>query len=285
MKARPHHHRHRFAAPALPLVALALFASLGLSACMEAGLASAPLNQVGERGEGRFVYQCVNENDAMFPCEQQDYFPDTIALGSRLQLRYRPYASADAPAAELTLRSASPQKLEFIAPRQFIAHRSGYVAVLAVDSIEARDLLHLYIQPVERLAIRYVDVATDLDVIAMEPGQVRQVLAIPYAAKTQQIAAGSLEYNWSSSSDKILQLRSNPKQRRIEIIAHAEGTALLTVVQGAIERSIEVKVSSKKESTDKGSSKSGPMPEGKPGLVDTHPTTPSLHAAPGDHPL
>lgn len=208
------------------------------------GCAAQDLSDETQRdlSEGSFEYRCVGENDAFDPCGQDNAFPETLAVGAQFMILFH-----DEEGQEHQVVSAAPERLEVSKAQRFEVLESGYLGVLALSSEpegerRALDFLHLNAKPVERVGLREIDGDEDLRSLSLMHGQVRTIIARPYAAGTKQVAAGALPYEWASSNSNILQVEALPNARTVGLVARQPGSAMLTVYQGDIERSIEVTV-------------------------------------------
>lgn len=225
----------RLFSPTRPL--LLCFAAL-LSSCDAEDL-SAPSS---DEAQGRFEYRCVQASDAFDPCGQENAFPETVAVGAEFEIHFR----GEGDVAHQVV-SAAPEKLASLQGNRFKVQSSGPLAVLAMGTGETRDIrvvdfLHLNAKPVERIGLRDVSGDEDLSSLRMVTGQVRNLIARPYAAGTKQVAAGALPYRWDSSDPSIVTLEALPNSRTIGLVARRKGAAVITVFQGEVERSIDVTV-------------------------------------------
>lgn len=192
---------------------------------------------------GRFEYRCVQASDAFEPCGQENAFPETMAVGAQFEIHFH----GENESAQKVI-SAAPDKLVPLSDHRFLVRSSGPLAVLAMgtgeshDDIRAVDFLHLNAKAVERIGLRDVSGDEDLSSLRMMTGQVRKLIARPYAAGTKQVAAGALPYSWDSSDHSIVTLEPLPNPRTIGLVARRKGAAVVTVFQGDVERSIDVTV-------------------------------------------
>lgn len=217
---------------------VALYAGLAGSACT---VDAEPMSQTeGRLNVGEFEYRCVDEHDAFAPCDEENAFPETIAVGAEFELHFFANQGEEHPVV-----SAAPSKLLPLGGHRFKVLESGPVAVLALrNQNEAADFLHLNAKPVERIGVRDLSGDEDLSELRLAPDQVRTLIARPYAASSKQVAAGALLYSWSSSDPKVLSIAVAPHTRSVSVVAAGTGAAVLTVRQGDTERSIDVSVAS-----------------------------------------
>lgn len=201
------------------------------------------MNQIEERVfDGHFEYRCVQPSDAFTPCGEENALPETIAVGAEFELRF-----FDGEGEEKPVVSASKQKLSPIGKQRFKVLDSGAMAVLALgqnasDDRHALDYLHINAKTVERLGLRDVTGDEDLSSLRLLMGQARTLIARPYAAGTKQITAGALSYHWDTSDPEVVTMEVLPNSRKIALVARKAGTCIITVMQGDVERSIDVTV-------------------------------------------
>ena len=215
------------------------------------GLDSDRPNVGGELNAGIFEYHCADASDAFYPCADDQYFPETIALGSHFGMRFFAEQVIQNDSSDLPLQSASPLKLAAVGSSTFRADMEGYVAVLAYHRSGVVDFIHIFVEAVGRVGLRLVDGTTDLDELWMAPGETRDIIAIPYAAESRQVAAGSLAYQWESSGDSSARILSDPTQRQVQIRAEKAGTTVLTAYQGSVQRSIQIHVEARSGESEK----------------------------------
>lgn len=221
-----------------PLGGVALSACLASGACLVD--AEPPGQTEGRLNTGEFEYRCVDKHDAFDPCGEENAFPETIAVGAEFELHFFAAEGEEHPVV-----SAAPSKLLPMGGHRFKVLESGPVAVLALRSQdEAADFVHLNAKPIERIGVRDQGGDEDLSELRLVPAQARTLTARPYAASSNQVAAGALLYRWSSSDPKVMSIVVEPHTRSVTVVAVRPGAAVLTVRQGDTERSIDVRVAS-----------------------------------------
>lgn len=211
----------------------------------------------GELGAGKFRYECVTSNDPVCPSgSDAEDFPDRIGAGGVFDVEFKKFRghtdpsdfSIDPVAPAIVARDLS--SLRAVAP--------GTVALLARDIGNNRivDLVHVVVTRVEALRIERLGASistSEGDVIrqSLAVGDREVLRAIPLDSDGI-VAAGSRDFDWSSSDETIVELSQSSPSATMTLEARDAGTATIVVATADIEARLEILVESGPATADAG---------------------------------
>lgn len=247
----------------------AVFA-LSLGGCASTCGDSSDPGAIGELGNGRFLYQCTSDSDPV--CEFSDpgpEFPDCIALGGRFDLEYElldPGALESDLELDPVIYVESVNQDFFRGTDDFEARRTGEAAFIIRESEYVLDLIHLPILEPDDFDIVTRDPAEPTQAVTVEVGDSVAYRVFPRHSQCEQLGGGVPIT--ATSSDETIASTSGGEVLRI--VAQAEGTAVIRVQVGALEKMLTVTVTGSIPDPDTGPATDGDTDPGTTG--DTDPT-------------
>jgi hypothetical protein len=189
----------------------------------------------GDLGNGRFVYECLNETDSACTDGGAAVLPLAVAVGGRFDMLFDvssgPQPMVIAPAGDFVRR----------VDRGFQVQREGEFALLAVNgNSEVIDLKHL--RAAQTAEVR-VQIGEQLPVarLALAEGQTVSLLAVPFDRQGVRLG-GALAYAWRSSDESLLSFESISQLNRVRVRGHRAGTTTLVVEVAGTPFSVAVQV-------------------------------------------
>ena len=223
--------------------------ALALAACSSA--AGDTGYQPGALGNGGFYFSC---DDAAVSCANYSNdatkFPKAVSLGSSFAVRFVPNATGldihlnpGAPDQGITI--APVADFVTIGPKGLVAVKPGY-ATLASRDAAGQVVDYVVISVIKPDALVVFDDGESsktspmvLDTVTMPKGGTKVVRA--FAQSKKQNLAGSLQVEWKSSDNTIVDVQSIV-DGKATLIAFGSGNATLTATGGTFTQTVPVVV-------------------------------------------
>ena len=214
----------------------------------------------GELGNGKFIYACSDDSDAMCDGNKAHAaFNTHIAVGAEFEATFR--------AENLSLgrvESASPDRLSQFSSQTFTAQKAGRVGLLGMKGQRDVDLLHIQLREVDEVRIDALAGPAQLTEqnasnAAMVVGKQLQLSAYPWSTVTNKKLAGALDASWLSADETIAKIVGNDFDNEVTVRAEGPGTTTLKIALGEHEQTITITV------TDDGSGGAGGVGGGSGG--------------------
>lgn len=214
-----------------------------LVTCLEPG-------SQGDLGQGRFVYECIDETDSYCNPSSFDWsepIPEAIATGASFVVEFQ----RDGLYSATQVFSASPAMLKQ-QDDGFVALLPGRVAILARENGKVVDFYHLLIEDPTQVK---VDLVSDSRVLQewiqfldLQPGERVQLRASLLGGSGT--LAGAVDCQWIIEDDAVASFEPSSGNRSTELLAVGPGTTECRVIMGTTSARFTLTVASSNEKTD-----------------------------------
>lgn len=186
----------------------------------------------GELGDEGFAYYCVSPERDAADCDEGGYcgsFPDHFAVGGEFMLGFDGSGSSSNIIPGSRMHAA-------VDSSKAIIKVEGPASFLAIDRDErVVDLIHLDAYQVSSIDLNAPPSMT------VDTWFTGTIIATPLS-EDDQVLAGTLAYEWSSSNEGVVALLGTTDEREVELEAVGSGQAIVTVIAGTGISSVTINV-------------------------------------------
>jgi len=208
-----------------------------------------PDQTAGELGNGAFRYVCVGEGDALCPRGgRATNFPERVATTGVFDVEFEPYKTTDLSAFDIVTVASGVLEEDNNA---FRAKAPGTVALLAKRTSDGRviDFVHLEVLDVSKIRLESGGGLSPL--LTWHTGEAQTLKSVP-EDDAGSVLAGSVDYEWTTSDERIVRLeRANPTAD-MELMPRAPGPVTISVTGGGHTDSLSVTVEGRALAPDGG---------------------------------
>jgi hypothetical protein len=241
------------------LVGTAMMALVGWAGCEAAGPLPTQPNQVGNMGNGTFLYECSSSADTACAVTTPDLLP-TVALGSRFNLGFTPKTSIN-NIGNPGVVVVSPEYAKS-ALNGFLSLKEGRAGFAVETSTDGRVIDFTDVEVVAPLGLTITEtVAPGLDAgaegeagapdsgadagaittLVLRAGAEAYLAVVPIGTSNAPLA-GSIDATWTTSNPAAVKLLIAGVGPTMQISAVGAGAATLTVASGTIQTTLSVVV-------------------------------------------